>query len=125
MKDSCYTSEVDGVFIDLDSYVSISYELEKIEELKLRLPEIEKSLDSIQVVKDSLTAIYLATTTNLTEMVALEAQSKNQLKERVFNLQHNYNVVNTKATKYKRQRNMFGGISGGALALLVIIIAVR
>ena len=124
-KDSCYTAEVDVVFIDLDSYVSISYELEKMAALKLKIPEIQRSLDSMQITKDSIMQAHKTTSVTLTEMLALETQSKDQLKERVFNLQHNYNVVSTRAAKYKKQRNILGGTLGGGLALLIGILLIR
>ena len=79
----------------------------------------------MQITKDSIMQAHKTTSVTLTEMLALETQSKDQLKERVFNLQHNYNVVSTRAAKYKKQRNILGGTLGGGLALLIGILLIR
>ena len=120
--DSCYTAPVDGVFIDLDSYVGISYELEKVDSLKQALPELKKSLEDIEIAKDSMAVAHLKENKNLSLALDLETQSKNQLKNRVANLQHNYNVTFAKADKFRKQRNRMGGIAGGLLALIAGII---
>ena len=125
IKDTCYTPAVDGVFIDLDSYLSITYELEKIEILKKELPAIKDSLDNMQILVDSVAAAHSAEAENLTTIIALETQSKEELKNRVFNLQHNYNIMWNTAAKYKRQRNLAGGVGGGVLALLLGIVLIN
>jgi len=112
--DSCYAAPVDGVFLDLDTYIEISYELEKIDSLKTAIPEFKKELNKIKIATDSMVVADSLKTHNLTTALNLETQSKNQLKKRVFNLQHNYNVMENRHKGMRRQRNILGGI----LALL-------
>jgi hypothetical protein len=118
-KDSCYTSTVDGVFIDLDSYVEITYELEKVELLKEETPELRLALDSLKTLHDSATSAYVSENKKMLEVLHLEWKSKAELRQRVFNLQHNYNVMQVKHKRAKKQRN---SLAGGSLALILGIL---
>jgi cell shape-determining protein MreC len=118
-KDSTYLAPIDGVFIDLGTYVGISYELEKLEELKKETPGLKSSLDSLKTLQDSLTAAQMSENKEISKMLDLEKQSKTALKQRVFNLQHNYNIVDNKWRRARKQRN---ALSGGILALIAGIL---
>lgn len=120
-KDSCYTAAVDGVFIDLDSYVEITYELEKVELLKVETPSLKIALDSLKTLHDSATTAYIEENKQMLKALHLEKQSKGELKQRVYNLQHNYNVVDTKWRRARKQRNI---LSGGIIALIVGILII-
>jgi len=120
-KDSCYIAKVDGVFLDLDSYVEVTYELEKIEALKLETPSLKVALDSLKTLHDSTTAAQMAVNKKTVQMLHLERQSKTALKQRVFNLQHNYNVMERKKKRATRQRNSLGAVALALIAGILIL----
>jgi hypothetical protein len=54
-------------------------------------------------------------------MLHLERQSKTALKQRVFNLQHNYNVMERKKKRATRQRNSLGAVALALIAGILIL----
>lgn len=124
-KDTMFKAPVDGVYVDLDTYVAISYELDKIDTLKHQIPIVREAFDSLKVASDSLVKAHLEHKETNASILKLERQSKNEVLEKYYNVRHNNKILRDNNKKLKSQRNFLLGTVGTIVVTTVTVVVVK
>ena len=123
-KDSLFNVPTRGVYVDLDTYIAISYELDKIDTLKKQLPSVKEAFDSIKSASDSIVKAHWEHKETNETILKLERQSKQEVLSQYYNVKHNNTILRTDNKKLKDRNKVLWGITGSSVAVTIATIVV-